>query len=328
MMYKNLIPFWLKLTIAGACLANSLLAQDTVFSGPQLGEPTTPFKSVWIVGNNAGQERDLIEENEGAPTTIVFIHALERSMVPLMRAVDAYGKKVEDKLKTEFVFLAEERITGMQRFSAALGSLRPNAKSTLSVDGIEGPGNYGLNKECMMTILVAKDNLVHANFALTQPGIADAEKVIGAMAKLIGDENPPTAEEFRTLIGSGMRRPNMRANQQRERARQMRRPEADDSERPAPGDPFPGAVPTDGRLQGLVRQYIRKTNDEATIDRLLKEMKEHIQGDEDLTQQMVDGWKRVLHFGDRYGTDYARENAEKFLKELESAEEGSSDSDK
>lgn len=327
-MIKNLTNSWIALVVMGACSTTSVQAQDTVFSGPQMGEATTPFKSVWIVGENAGQERDLIEENKGAPTTIVFIHTLERSMVPLMRVVDAYGKKAQEKLKTEFVFLAEERITGMQRYSAALGSLRPNAKATLSVDGIEGPGNYGLNKDCMMTILVAKENRVHANFALTQPGIADAEKVIGAMAKLIGDENPPTAEELRAMVGPGMRRPDMRANQQREPARQMQRPVAESANNADKKDPFPGAVPTDGQLQGLLRQFIRKTNDNETIDRLLKQMKEHISGDENLTQQMVDGWKRVLHFGDRYGTDYAREVAEKFLKELESDQEASSDSSK
>jgi len=108
---KHLISPWL-VTLIGMGLIGAtltLMAEDTVFSGPQPGESTTPFQSVYIIGEQAGQERDLIEENKGAPTTIVFIHALERSIVPLMKAVDGYGAKFPDKLKTEFVFLAEEK---------------------------------------------------------------------------------------------------------------------------------------------------------------------------------------------------------------------------
>ena len=141
-------------------------AEDPVFSGPQLGEKATSFKSLEIVGN-AGKEHDIIKENDGKPTVLVFVHGLERSMLPLMRVVDSYGDKFKDKLQTEYVFLAEDQVGGMQRFSRALNSIKLKGRSTLSTDGIEGPGNYGLNKECLLTILTTKDNRVHANFALT-----------------------------------------------------------------------------------------------------------------------------------------------------------------
>src|SRR6185369_16921915 len=64
------------------------------------------------------------------------------------------------------------------------------------LDGVEGPGNYGLNKECMMTIIAARDNQVTANFALVQPGIVDAPKIIQALARLCDDPHPPTAEQL------------------------------------------------------------------------------------------------------------------------------------
>ncbi len=75
----------------------------------------------------------------------------------------------------------------------ASGSLKLQSRVGLSLDGAEGPGNYGLNKQCLMTIVVAKDNVVTANFALTQPGIADAPKVLEALAKVSGDATPPTS---------------------------------------------------------------------------------------------------------------------------------------
>ena len=78
---------------------------------------------------------------------------------------------------------------------------------SLSPDGAEGPGNYGLNKDCLMTIVTLKDGKVVANFALVQPGIADAPKVLAALAKTCGDENPPTLEALTAKQpGAGMAR--------------------------------------------------------------------------------------------------------------------------
>ena len=93
----------------------------------------------------------------------------------------------------------------------------------------------------------------------------------------------------------------------------MRR-EAASSEKPK--EPFPGAVPTDGKLQGLLRSFIRPTNDDATVDKVLADVKEHIKDNADLRQQAIDGWTRILHFGDRYGTEYARKVGQEFLDEL------------
>lgn len=83
-----------------------------------------------------------------------------------------------------------------------------------------------------------------------------------------------------------------------------------------PKENFPGAVPTDEKLTGLLRQFIRPTNDDATVDRVLGEVKIYIKGDADLTQQAADGWTRVLHFGERYGTAYARKVGREFLDSL------------
>lgn len=291
----------LMLVLLGMSFQN-MFAEDAIFSGPQPGEPTTPFNSIEIIGPNAGKEINVITENDGRPTVMLFVHGLERSILPLMRAVDQYGSQHADKLKTEFVFLAQERVEGMQRFARSLSSVKFKGRSTLSVDGIEGPGNYGLNKECLLTIIVADDNQVHGNFALVQPGIADAEKVIAAIAKIIGDPNPPTAAALAS----------------RDKAPGRMRPDAAQGRRPMveSKDPFPGAVPEDARLQGLLRQYIKKSNTDGDVDRILDQVRAYIKGKPALHKQAVDGWTRVLHFKDRYGTAYAVEQGQAFLIEL------------
>lgn len=271
-----------------------------MFSGPQPGEATTAFKSVDITGPEAGTERDVVTLNNGSPTVLVFVHGIERSILPLMRAVDDYGDRFKDRLKTEFVFLAAERVGGMEKYAPALNSIKLKGRATLSLDGAEGPGNYGLNKDCLMTIIAAKDNKARASFALVQPGIADAEGVIGAIAKMIGDEKPPTAAEI--AAASAPRGGMMPKNG----ARPMEKGK----------DPFPGAVPADGRLQAMLRGYIRKENDDATIDRMLQEVRDYIKDNADLKKQAADGWTRILHFKDRYGTPYAVKQGAAFLEEL------------
>ena len=286
--------------------AVAAFAADSVFSGPQPGEKTTGFKVIAIGGEMDGKERDPIAENAGAPTALVFVHQIERSLMPLLRVIEQYGVERKDRLKTEVIFLTPDRLAGEARVRAANGSLKLQARVSLSPDGAEGPGNYGLNKDCLMTIVTAKDNQVVANFAFVQPGIADAPKIVAALAKTCGDGNPPTAEALiAKQPGSGMAR--------------GRPAEAMKKDGEQPKEKFPGAVPTDEKLTGLLRQFIRPTNDDATVDRLLAEVKAHIKDNADLTKQAAEGWTRVLHFGDRYGTPHARKVGKEFLDSIQPA---------
>jgi hypothetical protein len=74
-------------------------------------------------------------------------------------------------------------------------------------------------------------------------------------------------------------------------------------------------VPTDPTLEGLLRRFIRPTNDDAAVDAVLAEVRAHIKDKAELKQQAIDGWTRVLHF-ETYGTEYARTKGKAFLEEL------------
>jgi hypothetical protein len=354
-MSPLIIPAVAALTVSAMHVA----AADTVFSGPQPGEKTSPFKVLAITGADAGKERNPVETNAGAPTALVFVHNIERSLLPLLRVVDEYGAGRKEALKTEVVFLFEDRTTGEERLKGVTASLKLNSPVGLSLDGGEGPGNYGLNRECMITIVAAKDNKVTANFALVQPGIADAPKVIAALAEVSGDAAPPTVEQLteRQLARTGgERRPGERMRPGAERPQRAEMENIDlnseagmrDALRaliaevralraelaalrgqpgtaPAPQEPpkprgeFPGAVPDDAKLNQLLRQCIRPTNDDATVDRLMAEMETHIKGNDELTRQAVNGWTRVLHFGDHYGTPHSRKAGQAFLEKFKAA---------
>ena len=282
-----------------------LRAADQVFSGPQPGEKTTPFKIADLTGSAEAKERDLITENKGEPTVMVFLHGLERSLVPLLATIDQYGLEHKDKLKTEIIFLSADRLSGEQRLKAAANSLKLKARWGISLDGAEGPGNFGLNKECLMTIVVAKENKVTANFALVQPGIADAPKVITALAQAIGDTTPPTAEALQVRRGG---RSAMAGD-----ARPATREKAAAGTTDKPKEEFPGKPPSDGKMMGLLRRFIQPANDDAAVEQVLKEVNEYIEKDATMRQQAIDGWTRVLHF-DQYGTAYARKQGQAELE--------------
>ncbi len=296
---------WVAFTFALSVVAADSKPEPKVFSGPQPGEKTTPFKALELRGENAGKERDPVTEHAGKSTVLVFVHGIERSMAPLLGLLDEYGQMRQDKLKTEFVFLSADRLASQQRLPLVGQSLKLKAPMTLSVDGAEGPGNYGLNKECLLTIVAAKENKVAANFALVQPGIADAPRIIAAIARMIGDEQPPTAEELRAKRnpgGNAMERP-MAGGQQ-----PQRRPAA------GAGKDLPGAAPTDEKLVGLLRRFIQPSNDNERVDKVLAEVREYIKGNDDLTKQAIGGWTRVLHL--KYGTEYAHKAGQTMVDEL------------
>jgi len=154
-----------------------------------------------------------------------------------------------------------------------------------------------------MTVIVAKDNKVAANFALVQPGMADAPRIISAIAKMIGDTNPPTAEVLRDRRGRGSARMDPGQPQEHQPGMTNR-----------PRDKLPGAAPTDEKLLGLLRRFIQRANDDAAVDKVLAEVEEYVGGNEGLTRQAIDGWTRVLHL--KYGTEYAQKAGQTWLAKL------------
>jgi hypothetical protein len=305
-MVHSVLILWRRAARVGVlflALLGSARSEERVYSGPQPGEKMTPFKSVELRGEDAGKVRDIIAEHKGAPTTLVFVHGVERSMAPLMTVLDEYARERKDVLKTEFVFLSGDHLGSQQRLPLVGQSLRLQSPMSLSADGAEGPGNYGLNKECLMTVIVARENKVFANFALVQPGMADAPRIISAVAKVVGDTNPPAAEVLRERRGQGGAR--MEPGQPKERRREMAN---------RPKDNLPGAAPTDEKLVGLLRRFIQRSNDDATVDKVLAEVEAYVGGNEGLTRQAIDGWTRVLHL--KYGTEYAQKAGQAWLEKL------------
>lgn len=182
-------------------------ADEPVFSGPQPGEKLTAFKAQQVFGPSAGKEIDPVADHKGGPITLVFVHELTRPSRQLLIAVDAYGLDwAKDGLATHFIWLSADKAKAEEFLKNAQGSIAIKSPIGISVDGQEGPGNYGLNRKVTLTILIAKDNKVVANHAIIQPNETDAPKVLADIAKLLG-KAAPTAEEIRAKRPNPMRVP-------------------------------------------------------------------------------------------------------------------------
>ena len=74
-------------------------------------------------------------------------------------------------------------------------ALTPGAPTGVSLDGKEGPGSYGLNRNVMLTILVGKGGKVTANFALVQPSLqADLPEILEEVVAVAGGSVPKVEE--------------------------------------------------------------------------------------------------------------------------------------
>jgi len=270
-------------TIALALLLSQM--QDPVFSGPQKGEKTPAFKVLDL----QGREVDCLTEWKGAPALIVFIHELTRPSAQVLRKLDEHVGRREG-LKALIVLLGDD-INKNERYAPLFQSIMKfRGVLGTSVDGKEGPGAYGLNRAVQLTILIAKDNVVAGNWAITSPSDTDAPAITKAIDEMLGMKPNPLEDRVAAL--------EKEVRELRVLVEELRRGQA-----PKPERKLPGAAPTDATLNGLMRRLIRPERTDAEVDGVLKEMDDYAKTDE-LKKQVIDGFVLLREL--KYGTEYAQ----------------------
>ena len=184
--------------IAMILSASAVGADEEVFSGPQVGERLVPFVARAAIGETAGEEFDLVSKADGKPVLLIFVNEITRPSVALTRLIMDYGaKRAEDELVSGVVFLSADPTETANWMKRAAHALPKQVDLGISIDGQEGPGAYGLNRNVALTVLVAKANRVVANFALIQPSVqADAPKIAKEIVAVLGGGKTPTLAEL------------------------------------------------------------------------------------------------------------------------------------
>lgn len=177
-----------------AWAVNTAAADDLVFSGPQPGEQ---LQSLRVVPTYRADRNpvDFVEESDGKPTLLVFVHGANRPAARLTRVLMNYAEmKTDDGLYAATIWLDDDLSEAGQYLKQAISWWGVGPPVGISVDGAEGPGSYGLNRNVNVTVLVAIENRVTANFALVQPGETDAPGILADVLMLIDGDVPNAAQ--------------------------------------------------------------------------------------------------------------------------------------
>ena len=270
------------------------LAQEKPFSGLQPGESIEPFKVLAVNGPDAGKEIDYISGFGDAPVFLMFLHQIDRNVGALLHPCERFAQdRASAGLKTLIVYLAADKIEAERRMRLVIGSLRLESPLGVSLDGLEGPGAYGLNKEVAVTAIVAKDRKVTANFAIVQPGMVDAPKIMAAVAQHVGGR-VPTAEEL-----------------QAERARM--KPAGEMARNQSMGNQ--AAAPDPPELADLLRGLIRLQNTQDDVDQASRRLRAW--AGTDPTRRALLAQKLITIIPLQYGTEYARSQMAVLREEMQ-----------
>ncbi|HJN88980.1 MAG TPA: hypothetical protein QGG93_01510 [Verrucomicrobiota bacterium] len=334
-------------------LALGLTAQNgqaaEIASGPPAGTPLAPVNSYALHGPRKGQEFDAAQSLGQAPGALLFIHELTRNIVPVLRGLDDLTSEFSVVGFSSYtLLLSDDRTSAENRLKAVNGSLKLAHPIILSLDGLEGPGDYALNRRAALTLVLTKGGRVSRAVALTDTGehtlpalrqwieavAGEIPADAGALRQTIAKNLPDDAEALRGLaieqalqlqklrgrlarLESGQ----MNKRMQPQRPRRMKRDAPSDTQRPAgtqtgtkPVARREGAPPDDTDLQSRLRAFIRKTNSDERNDEVFERITARAAVSAELTRQTREMFRLVLSLKDRYGTPHAHELAEGFLE--------------
>jgi hypothetical protein len=276
-------PWALLLAMA---LPTCLFAADEVFSGPQVDEKLPAFKVRGVLDDNAGKEIDFVTQAGDKPIVLIFVHDVNRQSISVVRVLSSYTvSRAKDGLATGVVWLDADPTEAENTLQRMKHALTPKAPTGISLDGREGPGSYGLNRNVQLTVLVAKGGKVTANFALVQPSLqVDMPKMLEAIVKVAGGK-VPKLEEI-----EGM---------------------------PAMTRPAAGAPQQDPNLRGLISPVIRREAKPEDVDEAAKKLEEYVAKNEATKKEVGRIANTIINAGKLkdYGTPPAQQYLKKWAKE-------------
>ncbi len=169
-----------------------------LFSGPQPGEKLPPLMVTGINGETKDKTYDVIAKADGQ-LLVLFLQDESglglRGLLGVSRLLTQITEKSKQTMHINAVFLGDTPDTLENQASKLIPHIPSGILLGISLDGREGPGNYGLNRSIAQTVIIAKDGKVLYNFAFTQPMLRPDPHVLGAIGEAIGVQ-PATLEKW------------------------------------------------------------------------------------------------------------------------------------
>jgi hypothetical protein len=239
-----------------------------------------------VFDQDAGKELDFVMAAGGKPIVLIFVHELNRPTVGMVRALGNYARsRAKDGLASGIVWLDDDATEAENTLKRIRHALPQGVPVGISLDGKEGPGSYGLNRNVALTILIGNQGTVTDNFALVQPSLqVDLPKIVAAIVGQIGGKVPPLSE----LI---------------ERPEMMRGAKADAPEL---------------RLRDLIRPVIRRDATEEAVDRAAAAVESYVKENQAARAEVgriantIVGSGKLSNYGTPRAQEHLRTWAEKY----------------
>jgi hypothetical protein len=255
---------------------SALAADEIVYSGPQVGEKVVPFKVLGVYDEYKGRELDLVGMADGKPFMLVFVHNSTRPAADLTRALLHYADtRADSGLFSALVFLTDDVTAAERHMREANGWWHNGPPAGICLDGAEGPGTYGLNRNVTMTVLIGTHSRVTANFALVQPSDSDAARILPSVTRMVGGNVPSLPEvEF---LRSPTRLPEIKRQWEY------------------------GKAPTDPKLRSLICNLLRDSEDAQKVAKTAAEIDARVAANSELQGELGETARLVLtrNYGSR-----------------------------
>lgn len=273
---------------AALIAAGAARSQEPIYSGPQPGEKLPAFTVRGVFEPDAGKELDFVTSAGGKPLVLVFVHDVNRQSIALTRLLTTYTlKRSGDGLTTGVIWLSADPTEAESQLKRIRHALAPGAATGISLDGREGPGAYGLNRNVQLTILVGHHGRVAANFALVQPSLqVDLPRILAEIVKLVGG-TPPSLKEIESMSAGGNA----------------------SGQPPAPG--------AEQDLRSILRPMIQKEATRETVDEAARKVDELAARNEAVKKEIGRIASTIVESGKiaNYGTERAQEHLRRWARE-------------
>ena len=274
---------------------------SAIFSGPQTGEPLPSLQVNPAAGVESSESLDLIKKAANGPVVIVFMHERTRPAFGLTNVVMKFAATRRDKgLTAATVFLTADQTETENWIKRTQQNQPKDVILAISPDGLEGPGDYGLNRNVALTIIVANEGKVTANFALVQPGLdVDGPKILKAIGEVTGGGPVPPVSTF--------------MRQQMDARRGGEKPRDGDTAQTEQQDPM---------LRPLLSRVISRTATDEQVDAAATEVIKYASAHPVARRQIADIANRIIsadklsNYGTPKAQDYLKQWAVEFKKPL------------
>ncbi len=178
--------------VAVALLMSSVVVAEDIKSGLEKGANIGPF----YVTKCAGAEEDGVDagknlcyrcKNGSRPQVMIFTRSTDESVVKLVKAMEEQLKKHEDAQLRAFVnVLGESKDEASDEAKKLAEATKAENVPFVVPNEVEnGPEDYGINAKAAVTIIIANESKVVANYAVASAKELDVDAVMSSLEKAL-----------------------------------------------------------------------------------------------------------------------------------------------